>query len=111
VQTIERTAFVHFLDTETLLDWTAVRAVRQQLHRLTQKGHTRLVVSFTGVQFISSDVLGVLAALQGKVKPAQGHVTLCGLDPFLRDMVRITHLDRVFEIYNDEVEALGLMAR
>jgi hypothetical protein len=36
---------------------------------------------------------------------------LCGLDALLRDMVRITHLDQVFDICGDEAEALGRMLR
>jgi len=54
-------------------------------------------------------VLGILAGLQREVDPARGNIALCGLDPSLRDMVRITHLDRVFDICGDEAEALGLM--
>jgi anti-anti-sigma factor len=63
------------------------------------------------VRYISSEVLGVLATLQRKVEPRRGRITLCGLDNLLRDMVRITHLDRVFDIGSDEAEALGLSGR
>jgi hypothetical protein len=33
------------------------------------------------------------------------------MEPLLRDMVRITHLDRVFDVCGDEAEALGLVIR
>jgi hypothetical protein len=49
-------------------------------------------------------------SLQRRVHPVQGSIVLCGLDPLLRDMVRITHLDRVFDVYGDEEEALRLKA-
>jgi anti-anti-sigma factor len=112
VQAIERTAFVRFLDAEILFEEAAVRAVSQQLHRLIQEeGHTRLVVNFAGVRYVSSAVLGILAALQAESEPTRRHITLCGLDPLLRDMVRITHLDRVFDIRTDEADALGLIVR
>ena len=76
-----------------------------------REGHTRLVVNFAGVQYVSCAVLGVLAALQREVELTHGHVTLCGLGPLLRDMLRLTHLDRVFHICTDEAEALRLIAR
>jgi anti-sigma B factor antagonist len=63
------------------------------------------------VRYLSSDVLGILAALHKKIEPARGHIQLCGLDPLLRDMVRITHLDQVFDVCSDEAEALGLLIR
>ena len=69
------------------------------------------MVNFGGVQYLSSEVLGILAGLQRKVEQARGRIQLCGLDPLLREMVRITHLDRVFDICDDEAEALGLMLR
>jgi anti-sigma B factor antagonist len=108
VRTIERTAILRFQDAEVLFEESAVHMVGQQLHRLIEEGHTRLVVNFTGVRYLSSEVLGILAGLQRKVEQARGRIQLCGLDPLLRDMVRITHLDRVFDVCRDEAEALGL---
>jgi anti-anti-sigma factor len=107
VRTVERTAVVRFEDAEILFDEGAVDAVGRELHRLIEdEGHTRLVVNFAGVCYLSSDVLGILAGLQREVGPVRGSIVLCGLDPLLQDMVRITHLDRVFDIYGDEAEAL-----
>jgi anti-anti-sigma factor len=111
VRTIERTALVRFKDAEVLFEESAVQGVSQQLHCLIEAGYTRLVVNFTGVRYLSSEVLAILAGLQRQVNPARGRIQLCGLDPLLRDMVRITHLDRVFDICKDEEEALGLMLR
>jgi anti-anti-sigma factor len=108
VRTIERTAIVSFVHAEVLFEESAIHIVGQQLHRLIEEGHTRLVVNFGGVQYLSSEVLGILAGLQRKVEQARGRIQLCGLDPLLRDLVRITQLDRVFGICKDEAEALGL---
>jgi anti-anti-sigma factor len=108
VRSIERTALVRFEEADILFEESAVRAVGQQLRRLIEEGHTRLVVNFTGVQYLSSAVLAILAGLQRDVDPARGRIQLCGPEPLLRDMVRITHLDRVFDICKDEAEALGL---
>jgi anti-sigma B factor antagonist len=112
VRTIGRTAVIRFEDAEILFEEGAVHAVGRELHRLVEdEGHTRLVVNLTGVRYLSSEVLGILAGLQRAVDPVRGSIVLCGLDPLLRDMVRITHLDRVFDICGDEAEALGRMLR
>jgi anti-anti-sigma factor len=112
VRTSERTAVVRFEDAETLFGEGAVHAVGRELHRLIEdERQTRLVVNFAGVCYLSSDVLAILAGLQRQVDPVRGSIVLCGLDPLLRDMVRITHLDRVFDICGDEAEALGRMLR
>jgi len=108
VRTVERTAVIRFEDAEILFEEGAVHAVGRELRRLIEdEGHTQLVVDFAGVSFLSSEVLGILAGLQRKIEPNRGSIVLCGLDPLLRDMVRITHLDRVFDVCGDEAEALG----
>lgn len=111
VRTIERTAIVRFEDAEVLFEESAVHAVGQQLRRLIEDGHTRLVVNFDGVRYLSSEVLGILAGLHKKVEQVRGRIQLCGLDPLLREMLQITHLDRVFDVCADEAEAVGLMSR
>jgi anti-sigma B factor antagonist len=112
VKTIERTAVVRFEDAEIVFEESAIRSIGDQLRRLIKdEGHTRLLVNFGGVRYLSSDVLAILAGLQLKLDPARGRIQLCELDPLLRDMLRITHLDRVFDLYADEAEALGLLVR
>ena len=111
VRTIERTAIVRFEDAEVLFEESAVHVVGQQLRRLIEEGHTRLVVNFGGVRYLSSEVLGILAGLHKKVEQARGRIQLCGLDPLLPEMVQITRLDQVFDVCGDEAEAVGLMPR
>jgi anti-anti-sigma factor len=112
VRTVERTAIVRFEDAEIHFEEGTVHAVGRELRRLIEdEGHTRLVVDFAGVRYLSSEVLGILAGLQREVDRVRGTIVLCGLDALLRDMVRITRLDRVFDICGDEAEALGLVLR
>jgi anti-anti-sigma factor len=110
IRIIERTAIVHFLDSEILFEEAVVQAIGDQLDRLLEEGYTRLLLNFGGVRYLSCALLGRIAELQRKrVDPVRGHIQLCGLDPLLRDVLRITQLDRVFDVCGDEAEALGLI--
>jgi anti-anti-sigma factor len=113
VKTIPRTAVVRFEDAEILFEASDVRAIGEQLRRLIDdQGETRLLLNFSGVRYLSSDVLAILADLQKKkIEPVGGCIQLCGLDPLLRDMVRISRLDQMFDVCTDEAEALGLLMR
>jgi anti-anti-sigma factor len=112
VRILEPTALIRFEDHELLLDEAIVRELDQQLERLIPShGHARLVLNFNGVRYVSSEVLGRLARLAQRAEPAHGRVQLCGLDPLLRDVLRITRLDGLFEVCGDEAEALGLVVR
>ncbi len=109
VRTIERTTLVRFEDAGILFEESAVRAVGEQLERLIEGGQTRLLLNLRGVRYLSSDVLAVLVRRHERLDASGGSLRLCGLDPLLRDMVRITHLDRVLDVCSDEAEALGLL--
>lgn len=110
VKAIERVAVARFMGTELLFEEDLVRAVGDRLDRLVmEEGHTRLVLNFSGVRYVSSDVLGRPAGLQKRLDPSGGRVRLCGLDPVLRDVLRVSHLDRVFDVCRDETDALGLI--
>jgi anti-anti-sigma factor len=80
------------LDPQQLFEESTVHVVGQQLRRVIEEGHTRLVVNFGGVRYLSSEVLGIPAGLHKKVEQARRRIQLCGLDPLLREMVQITHL-------------------
>jgi anti-anti-sigma factor len=112
VRVIERTALVHFLDSEVLFEEAVVRAIGDQLDRLIEEGYTRVLLNFGGVRYLSCALLGRLAALQKeKIDPVRGRIQLCGLDPLLKDVLRITHLEREFDVCDDEAQALGLSVR
>jgi anti-sigma B factor antagonist len=110
VRTIERTAILRFRDAEILFEEADIQPVAEQLERLIRDGgYARLVLNFRGVRYVSSTVLGVLARLQGELGEAGGSIQLCGLDPLLQDMMRMAHLDGLFEVCETEPEALGLL--
>jgi anti-sigma B factor antagonist len=107
---IERTMLVRFVNADFFFEESAVRALGDELERLIEEeGHTRLLLNFAGVQHLSCAALGRLVVLQRKLAPARGGIRLCGLNPLLQDMLRLTRLDRVFDVYTDEAEALGLI--
>jgi anti-anti-sigma factor len=112
VRIIERTALIRFEDAELLFDEEVIRVLGEQLDRLIQDdGHSQLVVNLGGVRYLSSAVLGKLAWLEKQVAPVDGRIQVCGLDPLVRELLRITRLDGVLDICGDETEALGLIVR
>jgi anti-anti-sigma factor len=108
VRVIERLSLVDIQNAEALFDLGILGDLSTQLHRLIDAGHTRLVLNFSGVRVMSSDVLGILAALQRRAERALGRVGLCGLDPTLRKMIQICGMDRFFDFYADESEAIRI---
>jgi anti-sigma B factor antagonist len=110
VRHIERTALVWFVNAEVLFEESAVRTVGDQLDRLvSEDGHTRLLLDLRGVRYVSGAMLGRLAALQQKLSRARGRIRLCGLDPLVRDVLRISRLEREFDLCEEEAKVLDLL--
>ena len=107
VRSLDGLAVVDFVNAEVLFEGGAIRELGTQLHRLIEEGHTRLLLNLGGIRLMSGGMLATLVGLHRRVERAQGRLGLFGLDPVLRDMVRICRLERVFEIYPDEQDALS----
>src|SRR6478672_1239335 len=111
VRTVDGTAVVDIINAETLYAEEDISHLANQLHHLAEDGHTRLVLNFREVHTMSSDVLGVLAALHRRLEKSRRRLAISGLDPVLRDMLRICRLGRVLDLHIDEAEASGAAAR
>ena len=107
VRVVAGVRVVNIVNTDVLLEEGAIRELSTQLHGLVEEGSTRLFLNFGGIRYMSSNVLATLAGLHLRVERLQGRLGLFGLDPVLRDMLRICRLERVFDIYTDEREAMS----
>jgi len=111
VRAVDGTAVVDIINAETLYAEEDISHLSNQLLRLAEDGHTRLVLNFRKVHTMSSNVLGMLAALHRRLENSPHRLAISGLNPVLRDMLRICRLERVFDLHADEAEASVAAAR
>lgn len=76
-----------------------------QIAALVKGGVRNIIVDCSNLEIISSVGLGSLLLLHTRSKSAGGEVKLCGLKGSIVQIIRMTKLDRVFEIYSDVEEA------
>jgi anti-anti-sigma factor len=74
----------------------------KQLNETTEE---RVILDFRNVQFMSSSMLGKLVQLQKKCKEFKVHLKLASISPDIRQVFKITKLDKLFEIEADEAAA------
>jgi anti-anti-sigma factor len=80
---------------------------RDPLYALAEKeGHTKVVLDLSEIWALSSLALGILANFQQRVEAGGGHVKLCGLNPNLRQVLRMTKLDQIFAITETAEQAV-----
>jgi len=71
----------------------------------------RVVFSFLGVKHLTSLVLGKLIQVHKRLAESGGEIRLADIDPQIYEVFAITHLDRLFKIYEREDEALASFAQ
>jgi anti-anti-sigma factor len=98
---------VEIMNAELQCEPSAVREISRALHRLVNEGCTRLLVNLGGVRSISAEVVAMIAGLIRELHNQHGRLELYGVEPLIREMLTICHLDPMVEIHADEPEAFA----
>ena len=77
--------------------------VRQNL----ESGHKKIVLNLAGINYIDSTGLGELVSAYRLVKSEDGELKLMNLNKKVSDLLQITRLYAVFDIHNDEAQAVA----
>ena len=97
---------VNFL-TSQVLDELNVQQLGAELNDLVDKQYaTRLVINFSKIKFLSSAVLGKLISLNKKLTGMKGRLAFCNINPDIMEVFKITRLDKLIPIYEEEQEAV-----
>ena len=94
----------------TLVDGAAIDAIADRLYALVdQENRRKILLDFSGVQFLSSTMLGVLLSLHNKALGISGKIAICGLKPEIRNVFHATQLDRMLAVAETEDQAAALL--
>lgn len=84
----------------------AAGSLRDVIKDLVGKGSKDILLNLTEVTYIDSSGLGELVGAFATVSNRQGRLKLLGLQPRVHDLMHITKLYTVFDIFTDETEAI-----
>lgn len=98
---------VRFVDRK-ILDEANIQELGQELFQLIEEeGRKNLLLNFSSVEFLSSAALGKLITLDKKVKAHAGKLKLSNIRPEIYEVFAITKLNKLFDIKDDEADALA----
>jgi anti-sigma B factor antagonist len=92
------------------LDADTSREFKEKIADWITQGETRMVLNLEEVDFIDSSGLGTLLSILRNLGE-KGHLVLCGIKENVMTLFRLTRINRVFEIYNGEAEAIAAVSR
>lgn len=89
------------------IDGMEIEKLGEELYRLLEGGKRRkLVLDFSGVELFSSAGFGKLISLNARLKANNGTLRLCNIPPHIHDVFRICKLDRIFDVREDQADAM-----
>jgi anti-sigma B factor antagonist len=85
--------------------------LRETIRRFIDEGNRKFVLNLTGVSHIDTSGLGELAATRYSLAKNDGHVNLLGLTKRVKDLMVMTHLALVFDLFDEESKAVTALLR
>lgn len=91
------------------LDESSCEYFFECMQTLIEEGHRRIVVDASDLGYVSSIGLGMLIRGQSRIRTRGGELHLAALQGAVFDVLRVTHLDRLFDIHTTVEEAVESM--
>ncbi|MBA3714629.1 MAG: STAS domain-containing protein [Pyrinomonadaceae bacterium] len=82
-------------------------AVRSAVRRLLEEGKKKILLNLAGVSYVDSSGIGELVSSFTTINREGGQLKLLNLTQKIRDLLAITKLLTVFDVYEDESTALN----
>jgi anti-sigma B factor antagonist len=84
--------------------------LRENLKRILISSR-KVVLNLVGISYIDSGGLGTLVGVYSSARSSGADIKLTGLGQRLRDVLQITKLVTVFEVYDNEQQAIAAFQR
>ena len=81
--------------------------LRRTVRDLLDNGHTKILLNLGDVNYIDSSGIGELVSGFTAVRSREGQLKLLNLTKKVHDLLQITKLFTVFDVYSDEGTAVG----
>ena len=95
-----------------ILDATTIQSMQDELLAILGKTEEpNVLLDFRSVKFLSSAALGMLVRAQKKCKELKVNLKLSNFAPSIREVFKITGLDKAMEIYADAEDARAAFAK
>lgn len=88
----------------------AVLQLQQEMQQQLEASGGMLVLDIANVSLMDSSALGTVVATLQSVKQNNGKLVLLNPQKSVRNVLSITRLDTVFEVFTDEAEAVASFA-
>jgi anti-sigma B factor antagonist len=89
------------------LDASNAKEFKQGMTPLLNTQSSKVVFDLQQVQFVDSSGLGGLLSCLRQLTAVGGELKLCGMAKPVRDLFALVRMDRIFDIFSTQADAIG----
>jgi anti-sigma B factor antagonist len=78
----------------------------EEVRRITSMGNTNVLLNFADVKYLDSSGVGELLSLSDAISRSEGSLKLANLPPKVEEVLTLSGVLPIFDIYEDENAAL-----
>ena len=93
---------------EERLDARVATDFKERMAELIASGNSKIVLDLSKVEFIDSSGLGAIVSSLKRMG-GRGDLGVCGLQETTMTMFRLTRMDRVFQVFDSEQQAVSAL--
>ena len=82
-------------------------SLRSAIRRLAEEGKRKILLNLSGVGYVDSSGIGELVSSFTTISSKEGQLKLLNLTQKIQDLLTITKLLTVFDVYDEESKALN----
>ena len=90
------------------LDSLSSQEMEARIEKLIAQGETRILLDFTGVDYLSSAGMRMILATYKKVQGVLGQFALCSVGDGVMDILKMSGFDTLLHVYPTKEEAIRL---
>ena len=79
--------------------------VEWNLAKLLQENHRKVIFDLSNVNFLDSSGIGILVMCHAKLKKAGGSLRIAGAQGMVRQIIEMTNVNKLIELYSTSSEA------
>ncbi|MEZ4573675.1 MAG: STAS domain-containing protein [Vampirovibrionales bacterium] len=74
-------------------------SLKTHVETLIEQGHSKFVLNFSDIKMVDSFGLATILSAMKLARAAGGNLALCGVSEAVEKLVKLTHLERVLDIW------------
>ncbi|NGX54634.1 MAG: Anti-sigma-B factor antagonist [Chlamydiae bacterium] len=106
---VEEKGDVIVVRVEGRLDAASSPQLEKQINSIIEAGHFKLLLNFSGVDYLSSAGMRLMLSASKKLKSLEGRLIACSLNEEVMDVIKMAGFNQVIEIYPNEEESFAHM--